>query len=271
MRSAPHRLAPDAQTFVEESLKEEVDAGAMVRGNSPWGSAAFCTRPGRHRRRIVIDYRRVNQVLRRAYYHLRKAEDVKNDVCGSVWISPTDASKGFNLIRNTKKSSQVLAAVSASGCYLPTVLNFGPTNGPEDFAMVSDRVFTMEGRCPVKTAVLVLRPKSRHQREWQIYVDDCTIRTGKVRGGIFYDDDDYEELLTKASASPKGISVRDASTALEDGGYLDASAMRSGCGQEEEVNTELPLEPSKKNEVVEEKLTRFAEGGAQAPPADWCS
>ena len=35
----------------------------------------------------------------------------------------------------------MLAILARSGQYLPVCLTFGPTNGPEDFAFATDRVF----------------------------------------------------------------------------------------------------------------------------------
>ena len=66
----PHALKGEAAAWVDEKLEEEVQRGQLVRGTSAWGSPPFPTKdmPAHKRprkRRLVVDYRRVNaRVLR---------------------------------------------------------------------------------------------------------------------------------------------------------------------------------------------------------------
>ena len=66
-------------------------------------------------------------------------------------------------------------------------LTFGPTNGPEDFAFATDRVFAPgRGR------------KMRFCSNWQIYADDITIRSGTWIDGVYYSDGERAERLRQA-------------------------------------------------------------------------
>ena len=65
VRLPPHSLKGESAQWVDSKLQDEVDRGQMVRGSSAWGSPAFPTKEfAEHRRqrkrRIVVDYRRVN-------------------------------------------------------------------------------------------------------------------------------------------------------------------------------------------------------------------
>ena len=93
------------------------------------------------KRRLVVDYRRVNGRILRAVYHVRNADGVVQEVAGRMWMSLVDACKGFNQVANTRRAREMLAILARSGQYLPVCLTFGPTNGPEDFALATDRVF----------------------------------------------------------------------------------------------------------------------------------
>ena len=73
--------------------------------------------------------------------------------------------------------------------YLPVCLTFGPTNGPEDFAFATDRVFAPgRGR------------KMRFCTNWQIYADDITVRSGRWLNGVYYTDDEQATRVKEAQA-----------------------------------------------------------------------
>ena len=100
-RLPPHKLKGADPQWVDDKLQEEVDRGQCVRGNSPWGSPAFPTKEfAEHRRlrkrRLVVDYRRVNARTLRAVYYIRRADDVKSEVTGSAYMTFLDAVTGVN-------------------------------------------------------------------------------------------------------------------------------------------------------------------------------
>ena len=120
VRSHPIRLKGTDATFVAESLDQEVKDGLYVRGASAWGSWAFPTQPGPagRRRRIVVDYRRVNTRIVRSIYYIRRCDDIKQELIGSAFLSTFDGLKGFNLLENTPFASEVLAVLAELGCFL---------------------------------------------------------------------------------------------------------------------------------------------------------
>ena len=100
VRVPPHRLSPEDQSFTEEQIAAEVQRGQLVRGTSPWGSPAFPTKdvePAHkqlRKRRLVVDYRAVNARTLRAQYTTRRADDMKREVAGSVYMTFLDACEG---------------------------------------------------------------------------------------------------------------------------------------------------------------------------------
>ena len=196
--SQPHALKGEAAQWVDDRLEEEVQRGQLVRGPSAWGSAPFPTKemPNHKRarkRRLVVDYRRVNARVKRSTYYCRRSTDVLAAAVGSIWYTFVDAVSGFNQIRNTKRAREVLAIVARSGKYLPVGLTFGPVNGPDDFNFVVDRAYAPgKGR------------RLRYTKEWIAYVDDLTVRTGRVVDGKFYTDSAADQAVREACA--KGSS-----------------------------------------------------------------
>ena len=88
---------------------------------------------------------------------------------------------------NTRRAREVLAVLARSGQFLPVCLTFGPTNGPEDFAFATDRVFAPgRGR------------KMRFCSNWQIYADDITVRSGRWLDGAYYSDEEKSARVKDA-------------------------------------------------------------------------
>ena len=125
----------------------------------------FAEHRRQRKRRLVVDYRRVNSRTLRAVYFVRRADDIKSEVAGSVFMTFLDAVTGFNQVVNTPRATQMLAIIARSGQFLLICLTFGPVNGPEDFAYVVDRNFS-----PGRNA------KHRFCKEW--HATSMTLRSG---------------------------------------------------------------------------------------------
>mgnify|MGYP003297504747 CR=1 FL=1 len=187
VRTPPHNLRGEEAQWVDDQLQKEVESGQLERGNSEWASPPFATKEfaahkRQRKRRVVVDYRKVNSRTLRAIYHVRSADCIIRSIAGSARFSMLDACKGFNQIANTERARKMLAILARSGQYLPRCLTFGPHNGPEDFAFATDRVYAPgRGR------------KMRFCKQWQIYADDVTIRTGRCLDGVLYTDEEYSK------------------------------------------------------------------------------
>eukprot|EP00435_Cladocopium_sp_Y103_P076316 s7_g90.t1 len=250
VKTPRHMLSPEAAEWIDQKIEEEVARGQLMRGNSPWGSPPFPTREAAahqraRKRRIVVDYRRVNaRVLRNSYYS-RKGSEVIAEAAGSAYLTLLDAVTGFNQVENTDRAKRVLALLSRSGQFLPICLTFGPQNGPEDFAYVVDRLYA-----PGKNR------KLRLMKQWLPYVDNLTIRTGRVLDEVVYRD---EEMTARVRAAVELSNVQDQQIgeALETGRTPAVGSNRHGRGvvdeelkkyvgwvQIEPVKEWLGLEPS---------------------------
>ena len=206
--SQPHNLKGEAAAWVDEKLEDEVKRGQLVRGISAWGGPPFPTKEApshkRHRkRRLVVDCWRVNARVQRSTYYCRLAS-VLAAAAGSVWYSMVDAVSGFNQIRNSKRAMEILAIVARSGKFLPVCLTFGPVNGPGDFSYVVDRAYAPR-----------LNRKMRFGRQRVAYVDDLTIRTGRVIGNRHLTDEEVEQEIKNACREAGVVPPQAAATALQ--------------------------------------------------------
>ena len=186
--SPPHNLKGEAAQWVDEALEKEVQRGQLERGSSPWGSPPFPTKEfpehkRQRKRRLVVDYRRVNARTLRSVYFLRRASDVLGEVAGSAFMSLLDAVTGFNLVVNTERARKMLSIIARCGQFLPRCLTFGPHNGPEDFGFVGDRIFS---------------GNRYFCKNWHAYVDDLTVRSGRVVDGVCLTDREAELRVKEA-------------------------------------------------------------------------
>jgi hypothetical protein len=123
----------------------------------------------------LIDYRRANARTLRAVYYVRSADDIIRDLAGSALVTLVDACAGFNQIVDTDRAMGMLEILARSGRYLSMCLMFGPVDGPEHFALATDRVYV-----PGRNRKMCLR------KQWQIHADDAATRAGRVVDGVVY-------------------------------------------------------------------------------------
>jgi hypothetical protein len=116
----PHNLGQEAAQWTDEKLESEVARGQLVRGDSPWGSPPFPVggnepaHKKKRKRRLVVDYRRVNARVARSVYYCKRLSDVLGEVAGSVYMTFVDACTGFNQVLNTERAKRVLAGPASS-------------------------------------------------------------------------------------------------------------------------------------------------------------
>ena len=214
--SQPMHLKGESAEWVDQKLEEEVHRGQLVRGTSAWGSAPFPTKEApehkrSRKRRLVVDYRRVNSRVKRSVYYCRRSSDVIGAAAGSAFYTFVDAAAGFNQLVNTRRARQVLAIVSSrAGKFLPTCLTFGPVNGPDDFSYTVDRLYSAGSASE----------RQRYGTEWLAYVDDLTVRTGRVLDGRVLTDEEYrEEVRAAAKGATASSGLQHPAEALGELGF----------------------------------------------------
>ena len=107
---------------------------------------------------------------------------------------------------------------------MPKCLNFGPMNGPEDFARVVDTLFAM-----------VKRRKRRLNKERNVYVDDFCVRTGRWRGDKGYSDEAYDRMMAEATVSgqalrPVLVEAKLRTDRKKTDGEVATSGLGTACG-----------------------------------------
>ena len=87
---------------------------------------------------MLVDDRQLSAVTVRKFFLIPNSEYIKSTVASNEYISVGDLKEGFNQVDNVEETRKKMLVLSASGCWLPRELTFGPTNGPEGSMGVRD-------------------------------------------------------------------------------------------------------------------------------------
>ena len=98
----------------------------------------------------------------------------------------------------------------------------GPTNGPEDFSFIVDTLFGL--------GVARKRPLNN---QWNIYIDDFTVRTGRWRHGNPVSDEVHQKELAEAARQRLDLSLEVFDAGTTDRG--DREEMEEPAAEEEEL------------------------------------
>ena len=79
--------------WIEKAIEEDVKRGQLEKGTSDWGFPAFPTKENpaykaiQRGRRMVVDYRELNQVTVRKFFLIPNSDYIKSTVAGNKFIS----------------------------------------------------------------------------------------------------------------------------------------------------------------------------------------
>ena len=198
--SQPHSLRGEAAQWVDDRLEEECQRGQLVRGSSAWGSAPFPTKemPSHKRfreQRLVVDYRRVNARVKRSTYYCWRGTDVLAAAAGC----------GVASIRSATQKGLEKSWPSSPVPVPPCRVDLWPCERPRRFQLRRGSRL----RAPQGVAVI------RFTKEWIAYVDDLTVRSGRVIDDRFYTDSEADQAIRGACSKGSVATPQAAGAALE--------------------------------------------------------
>ena len=116
-----------------------IQLGVIEPSKSPWAAPAFIVyRNGKPR--MVVDYRKLNEIAIADEFPLPKQEDILQALVGSQWLSTLDALAGFTQLEIDPKEREKLAFRTHRGLWQFIRMPFGYKNGPSIFQRVMQNV-----------------------------------------------------------------------------------------------------------------------------------
>jgi hypothetical protein len=120
-----------------ERIKEEIDRllekGAIRKSNSPWASPVVIVPKKNGKRRVCIDYRKINKVTRKDNHPLPRIDDMLDTFQKSEWFTSLDLVSGYFQVEMEERDIEKTAFITNEGLYEYTVMPFGLCNAPATF------------------------------------------------------------------------------------------------------------------------------------------
>src|SRR6202043_3259680 len=112
----------------------------IYRGHSPWASLLFFKKED-NKLRPVVNYRALNKLMKKKAYPLPLIREILDRLKRFHYFTKLDVRKGFNNIRTTRRTEELLAFICEDGHFLCRVMPFGVSNAPAIFQLLMDALF----------------------------------------------------------------------------------------------------------------------------------
>ena len=133
----PDRARPVSPAVLEDirfDLDVRMQNGWLQKGTGRFASAIVAAKqPGKSRRRICGDYRKINKMTVPEAFPCKNAKKVIERLQGSRFFGICDLYKGFYQLPLTPDTSELLGVVTPDGLFQPLCAPFGPKQVPAAF------------------------------------------------------------------------------------------------------------------------------------------
>lgn len=139
----PEALKEEVNNQIEKLLKDEI----IKPSSSPWNSPVWIVpkktdAPGRKKWRLVIDFRKLNEISIGDVYPLPQINDILDQLGHSKYFTTLDLASGFHQIRMHPDDQAKTAFSVPLGHYEFTRMPFGLKNAPATFQRLMNNVLT---------------------------------------------------------------------------------------------------------------------------------
>lgn len=118
-------------------IKELLEAGLIERSESEWGSPAFyVSKDGGLARRLVIDYRALNRLIKRNTMTLPHVEELMARLGKAKFFTKIDLRSSYHQVLVRPEDRHMTAFVTPIGHFQWNVLPFGEANAPATFVQM---------------------------------------------------------------------------------------------------------------------------------------
>ncbi len=128
---------------VEDKFREELNSllaqGIITESDSHWCSPPLPVRKKDGSIRIVVDYRKLNQVTEDEPFYMPSTEEILARLGAAHYLSKLDLAKGFHQIPMAEESSKYTAFACKFGKLEYLKMPFGLKNAPATFQLLMQR------------------------------------------------------------------------------------------------------------------------------------
>ena len=103
----PFHTSPTNREVINKQMDKWIQLGVIEPSKSPWAAPTFIVYQN-GKPRMVIDYRKLNEIAISDEFPLPKQEDILQALEGSQWLSTLDALAGFTQVQVQPKEREKL-------------------------------------------------------------------------------------------------------------------------------------------------------------------
>ena len=133
--------------IVKDQIEEMLQHGIIIHSKSPWNAPIWVVSKkkdasGKESFRIVIDYRKLNEVTVEDRYPIPQIEDILENLDRAEYFSTLDLKSGFYQIEMDSESREKTAFSTESGHYEFLRMPFGLKNAPSTFQRAMNSILS---------------------------------------------------------------------------------------------------------------------------------
>ena len=140
IKSRYYRMGPEDLKELKRQLKVLLDAKMIRPSISPWSSPVLFVKKKNGDRRMVIDYRKLNQITKSDAYPMPRIQDNLDRLGQAKVFTIMDATSGFHQNILDEKDCEKTAFTTRYGSFEFLVTPFGLKNSPSAFQRMMDEV-----------------------------------------------------------------------------------------------------------------------------------
>ena len=133
IKQRPRRLPVSQIEAVDKELDKMEAEGIIEASDSPWSSPLVIVTKKNGDLRVCVDYRAVNEVMRKSAVPLPKIQECLDSLSGSKYFCTMDLAQGYYQVAMHPDDKCKTAFTSRRGLRQFTVMPFGLTNAPGTF------------------------------------------------------------------------------------------------------------------------------------------
>ena len=119
------RISPKERDFVQKEIDQMLKDGRLEPSRSPWQSPIHLAPKGPDNKRLVEDYRKLNEVLVEPKYPIPLISDILDQLKGSRYFTTFDMTSGFQQLPVAEKSRDYLSIITTAGTFRSTTMPYG--------------------------------------------------------------------------------------------------------------------------------------------------
>ncbi|XP_071678354.1 uncharacterized protein [Lolium perenne] len=171
----PYKMDVEELKELKKQLKEQLEKGFIRPSSSSWGAPVLFVMKKDSSKRLVMDYRSLNEVTIKNKYPLPNINDLFDQLKGAKVFSKIDLRSGYFQMKIREQDIPKTAFTTRYGLYEYTVMPFGLTNAPAYFMAMMNKVF-MEYLDKfvvvfIDDILIYSKDEAEHERHWRLIME----------------------------------------------------------------------------------------------------